>query len=138
LGKFIDLAHTKVYPRGNGKPERIEFAGEYLGGHPAFPTKRDVYLRVGVQNLVIPELRLSIPYQNIKRIENMTKDRITTTRVFFLGVVGALWKKEQLYMVLTYRDKASRSNLSMVFRMNKIEEVQPLIYQKVINAKAKK
>jgi hypothetical protein len=118
--------------------EKMEFTGEYLGGHPAFPVKSNVHMMLGAENLIIDELELFVPYKNIKRIENMTKEKITATRVFLLGIVGALWKKEQLYMVLTYRDKAADNDLSMVFRMDRIEEVQPLIYQKMINAKAKK
>jgi hypothetical protein len=131
LDKPADITRAKVHIDQ-------EFIGEYLGGHPAFPKKSNVHLILEAQNLVVHELGLSIPYRNIKRIENMTKDKITATRVLLLGIVGALWKKEQLYMVLTYRDKAAGNDLSMVFKMEKIEKVQPLIYQKMVNARAKK
>ena len=118
------------------------FTGEYLGGHPAFPKKKNVQLILGAQNLVVRSpfqvMELSIPYRSIKRIENMTKDKITATRVIFLGIAGALWKKEQLYMVLTYRDKAAGNNLSVVFKVDQIEKAQPLIYQRMLNAKARK
>ena len=51
--------------------------------------------------------------------------------MILLGVVGALWKKEQLYMVLTYEDKVIKADQSMVFKMDKIGEAQPLIYQRI-------
>ena len=114
------------------------FKGEYLGGHPAFPKKSNVHLLLESQNLSIPELDLSISYRSIKRIENMTKEKISATRVVFLGIAGALWKKEQQYMVLTFRDKAAGNDLSLIFKMNQIEEAQPSIYQKIVAAKAKK
>ena len=92
---------------------------------------------LGRESLVIPEFELSITYINLKRIENMTRDKISAARVVFLGVVGALWKKEQQYMVLTYRDKYAGNNLSLVFKMPHLEDVQPFIYNKMIEGRRK-
>jgi hypothetical protein len=68
-----------------------------------------VYLTLYPNYLVIDEMELSIPYKSIKRLENMTKDKITAARVVFLGIAGALWKKEQLYTVLNTEMRSQRS-----------------------------
>lgn len=136
---YLDTPVEKAQPEVETKMDAAqEFAGEYLGGHPAFPKKSRVHLSLEEQDLVISEMEVSIPYRNIKRIESMTKEKITAARVLFLGIVGALWKKEQLYMVLTYKDGASRSNISMIFKLDEIEKAQPSIYQRMIDAKSKK
>lgn len=146
LDKSVDMSHARTGFGELATPESeqyinrevMEFIGEYIGGHPAFPVNENVRLTLWAQSLEIPELGLSIPYQDIKRVGNMTKKKIAVTRIIFLGVIGALWKKEQLFMVLTYQDKVAETDLSMVFRMDKIEEVQPLIYQRMVHAKTKK
>lgn len=117
------------------KEQKIEFKGEYLGGHSAFPKKRDVHLILEPQNLLVKELGLTIPYREIESIENMTKDKISAKRVLLLGVVGALWKKEELYMVLTYQDKVINAEQEMVFKMEKINDAQPAIYMRMAEAK---
>jgi hypothetical protein len=96
-----------------------------------------VHLTLYPNNLFIDEMELPIPYKNIKRLENMTKDKITAARVVFLGIAGALWKKEQLYTVIKYKDAKSKSDLSLVFKFDKIKEVQPMIYQKMVESKKK-
>jgi hypothetical protein len=117
-----------------------EFRGEYFGGHPAYPKKQDVHIVLEEESLIIPELNLSLPYRSLKKIENITGEKISAARVALfgavgLGTVGALWKKEQTYMVLTYHDKEASSNLGLVFKVPHIEKVQPLIYKKMIEAK---
>jgi hypothetical protein len=113
-----------------------EFKAEYLGGHSAFPKKKDVKLILEPDQLVIEKMGLSFPYKQIKNIENMTKDKISAKRVILLGVIGALWKKEKIYMVLTVDDPVAKKDQDMVFDVEKIEEAQPLIYQKVTMAKS--
>ena len=119
------------------KGEKEKFKGEYLGGHSAFPKKRDVHIILEEEALTIPELALKIPYRDIISIENMTKEKISAARVLLLGIVGALWKKEQLFMVLKYHDSTLNAEQSMVFKMDKIEEAQRAIYNRMVAAKQK-
>jgi len=119
-----------------GKKDKTpEFKAEYLGGHSAFPKKRDVKLILEPDQLVIEKMDRTFPYKQIKNIENMTKDKISAKRVILLGVIGALWKKEKTYLVLTVEDPVAKKDQDMIFDVEKIEEAQPLIYQKVAAAK---
>jgi len=113
---------------------KTEFKGEYLGGHAAFP--QAVYIRLQLEENVlrIHGLNLDIPYKAITEIKNVTKQKIDTDRVLLLGILGALWKKEELYLVLTYADSSNMSQ-SMVFKIYELNEAQPAIYAKVVAAK---
>jgi tetratricopeptide (TPR) repeat protein len=141
------------------------FTGEYLGGHIRFPTKRHVKLilssdTIAIQNNISQEKQfyetsssqlepfanlLEIKYADIKKIENLTKDKISTGRVaalWLLGgstgaVAGTLWKKEKLYMVLTYYDDKISADQNLIFDMDNIEKAQSSIYTKVSAAKLK-
>jgi len=112
-----------------GKKEKTEFKGQYLGGHPAYPKKRDVKIKVCEACLEIPELNLNIRYDNIKKIENTTKDKMSAGRVLLLGVVGALWKKEQILTVLTVQNGATSQDL--VFKFDNVEDAQVAIYNRI-------
>lgn len=112
-----------------GKKEKTEFKAEYLGGHAAFPKKRGVKVKLSQARLEIPELRLSVPYGNIKKIENTTREKMSAGRVILLGVIGALWKKEQVLTVLTIQDGATPQDL--VFKFDDVEEAQVAIYNRI-------
>jgi hypothetical protein len=123
-------------PFGLGKKEeKTEFKGEYLGGHSFYPKKRDVKLILEPENLVVKDMNLTIAYRDISNIENMTKDKISAKRVILLGLVGALWKKEELYMVLTYNDRVANTEQNMIFKMDKLEEAQQAIYGRLAAAR---
>ena len=49
-------------------------------------------------------------------------------------MVGALWKKKKLYMVLNYKDDNGNIQ-NIVLDVDKIEEVQPTIYRRMMQAK---
>jgi hypothetical protein len=112
-----------------GKKEKTEFRGQYLGGHPAYPKKRDVKIKLSDASLEIPELKMNIPYNNIKKIENTTRDKMSAGRVILLGVVGALWKKEQTLTVLTVQNGATSQDL--VFKFDDVEDAQVAIYNHI-------
>ena len=119
------MKHTPLF----GKKEKTEFKGQYLSGHPAYPKKRDVKIELCETCLEIPELDLSIPYGDIKKIENTTRDKMSAGRVLLLGVVGALWKKEQILTVLTVQ--TDTTSLNLVFKFDNVEEAQGAIYDRI-------
>ena len=77
-------------------------------------------------------------------VGNMDVETISALRVVGLGliflplaIVGAMWKKKKLYTVIQYDDGIKEQ--ALVFDFGKhMEEVQPLIYQKVIEQRRKK
>jgi hypothetical protein len=81
-------------------------SARWLGGHKAYPKKRDVKVLVYADRLVIEKgLDIEIPFESISNIENSDAQRITKTRVLLTGViVGLLWKKKFLYTVIDYND----------------------------------
>lgn len=112
-----------------GKKEKVEFKGEYLGGPPAFPKKRNVKVKLCETCLEVDELHLNVAYNAIKKIENTTREKMSAGRVLLLGVVGALWKKEQVLTVLTVQDGAALNNL--VFKFEDVEDAQKAIYNRI-------
>lgn len=118
-----------------GKKEGTVFKGEYIGGHSAYAKKQKVCLNCEPDKLTIKELNLSIPYNEIKNIENTTKDKLSAGRVVLLGVVGALWKKEERYLALTFPDHVLKNDQTLVFKMDKLQEAQTAIYNRVAEAR---
>ena len=118
-----------------GSKDKTAFKGEYLGGHSAYAKKQKVCLNVDPDCLKIEELSLSIPYNDIKKIENTTKDKLSAGRVVLLGVVGALWKKEERLLALTVTDNVLKQDQTLVFKMDKLQDAQTAIYNRVAEAR---
>lgn len=111
-------------------PDRIEFfkLPGYIGRHPdrirEYKKEReDVF---------------SIPYEKIQNVQTMTKKEITAGRIALTGLIGLAWKKKKEYMVITYEDEIGMVQNPVFDLGKKIKEVQPLIYQKVVEAKKSK
>ena len=51
-----------------------------------------------------------------------------------LAIVGATWKKKIIYSVIEYNDGMDEQTIILDFG-KKLEEIQPLVYQKVLNAR---
>jgi hypothetical protein len=121
---------------GKGKPE-YSYKAKYLGGHSAYPKNMDVNLILMPDYLEIPKFPVQIPYGKIKNVQGMTQEKLTAARVMLLGLLAFAAKKKKLFMVLTYEDEVGIEQ-SPVFDVDKIEEVQPVIYQRMLNARKSK
>lgn len=133
---------------GKDQFEPVAFWAEYVGGHPMYPKKREVNLVLEREQLVVqevvwgsyqtdnPPIRFSVPYKDIKRVENMTREKIDSGCVLLLGVLGALWKEEKTYMVVTSNDRVAKQEQSLVFDVEKLEEAQQALYQRVVAARS--
>lgn len=111
-----------------------EFKVGYMGGHKAFPKKTHTKVRIYDDGVELMEPNLRIPYSSMSRIENMEEKKISVSRVAALGIVGALWKKKCLYTVVQYGDGIDSQTIVLDFG-GKIDQVQPLIYQKMLYAR---
>jgi hypothetical protein len=112
----------------------------YVGGHKAFPKKSHTKVGIYSDRLELTNPSILIPYSSIKNIENMDDKKISKLRVVVLGlvflplaIVGALWKKKMLYTVIQYNDETDEQTIILDFG-KKIEEIQPLVYQKMLSA----
>jgi len=128
--------------------EQNKFRGEYLGGHAARASKCNVIFTLlpteifieheleqtklvdgGFQHSINIVPMLHIPYNAIKEVKNVTKDSIDALRVIALGVVGALWKKEETYLCIVYNDGIQEQTL--IFGSEKMDVLQREIYQRL-------
>ena len=124
------------------RTEKYGYKAKYLGGHPAFPKSMKCELALYPDALEIPQMPLRLEYKNIESVqsesaENMSARRTVLGALIFGpagAVVGALWKKKKLYMVLNYKDDDGNIQ-NIVLDVDKIEEVQPTIYRRMMQAK---
>ncbi len=109
--------------------------GEYLGGSGAYPSRNQITLSVGQNEVYVHPWKLHIPYSSIKEVKNIDKSHMSALRVVVLGVAGALWKKNDRYLCLVYNDEVQEQNPVFKFDKDKLEKVQTLIYQQVVKAR---
>jgi len=113
----------------------VPWAGPYTTLCKWFCQKARALVEVDPDCLKIKELGLSIPYDEIWKIENTTKEKLSAGRVVMLGVVGALWKKEERLMALTVTDHVLKQDQTLVFKMDKLQDAQTAIYNRVAEAR---
>jgi hypothetical protein len=113
----------------------FKFEAEYMGGHKAFPRKKDTDVLIYHDRLVLKALGIDIPFSSVKNMENSDADRITKTRVFLTGpIIGLLWKKKFLYTVIDYND--GMVDQTIILDLHKsIEKAQTIIYQRILSSR---
>lgn len=116
------------------KKYEYSYKATYLGGHSAFPKQMKVHLTLLPDCIEIPEFPAKIPYSKIKNVQSVTKEKLSAMRLLLVGLLAFAWKKKKLYMLLTYEDDAGIEQ-NPVFDVEKIEEVQPTIYQRMVAAR---
>ena len=130
----------------SSKNLEVEFYTKYLGGHKAYPTTKGINTRIYIypDGIGVGNPNLFIPYSQMTNIENMNDKKISALRVVGLGliflplaIVGALWKQKKLYTVIEYHDGLDTQQVIFDFDDN-VEKMQPLIYQRMLQAKIKK
>jgi hypothetical protein len=118
----------------NSGGDKMRFKAEYIGGHPLYTKKMKVELVVDSNELRIPEMNLTIPYNKLTNVQKMTQEKISALRLFLVGIFALAWKKKKEFLVISYRDDAEIEH-SMVFDTKEIDNVTPLLYQKMIEAR---
>jgi len=81
-------------------------------------------------------LDLIIPYSSIANIKGVEDRRITKTRGYYIGPIALFWKKNYIYTVIDYNDGSDDQSIVIDFH-RRAEEVQKLIYQRMISARNK-
>ena len=111
-----------------------ELTAKYIGGHKAFPKQTHTQVLILPDRLELVKPSLVVPYISITNIENMDERKISALRVALLGIVGLFWKKKCLYTVVQYNDGLDEQTIVIDFG-KQIDEIQPLIYQKMLEAR---
>jgi len=78
-----------------------------------------------------------VSYESMYKIETANEDKISAFRVAMLGNVGGLWKKKHVYTVIQYKDEVGEKTIVLDFG-KRIDEVQPLIYQNMLESRKNK
>lgn len=113
----------------------------YVGGHKAWPKPVNTMIFIYDDRIELGAKQetpvLTIPYADIKNMENMDEQKISAERVVGLGlvfvplaIVGAIWKKRHIYTVIRYKDELDEQTVVLDFEDN-IDKFQPFIYRKV-------
>jgi hypothetical protein len=109
-----------------------KFGAEYMGGHKAFPKKKDTDVLIFHDRIILKSLGIDIPFSSIKNMENSDAERITKTRVFLTGpIIGLLWKKKFLYTVIDYNDGMVDQTVILDLHRS-VQEAQTVIYQRML------
>jgi hypothetical protein len=118
------------------KGPAFAYKAKYLGGHSGYPKAMDVNLALNPDHLEIPEFPVMVPYHKITNVQSMSQDKLTAARLLLVGLFAFAWKKKQMFMVLTYEDELGLiQNPVFHIEKDKINEVQPTIYQRMMNAR---
>jgi hypothetical protein len=119
----------------------------YIGGHVEYPKSRGCQITLYDNRIELNFEKTSffgntfeknptivISYQSMTNIENANEDRLSALRVTMLGIIGGLWKKKHVYTVIQYKDEIGEKTIALDFG-NKIDQVQPLIYHKMLDSR---
>ncbi len=120
-----------------------EYYIKYKGGHSGLPKETWVLFNIYPERIEFFTKKergniFSIPYERIQNVQSLTKKEITAGRIALTGLIGLAWKKKKEYMVITFEDEVGMAQNPVFDLGKKIKEVQPAIYQKVVDAKSRK
>lgn len=138
--KTKEEINAEKYAKRLKKPDHV-FDVKYLGGHKAFPTKkeRDARISIFIDRIEVKtdKFGAEIPFVLMTNIENMDERRITTKRWFLVGVWAIAWKKKYVYTVIEYDD--GKDTQGLIFDFGKhLESKQGEIYRRMMSTRNKK
>lgn len=94
-----------LFRRGAQEKLDYKFDDEYMGGHKAYPKKRDTEILIYHDRIILKKLELDIPFESMINVENSDAERLTKTRMILTPfLLGFFWKKKYLYTVIDYND----------------------------------
>jgi hypothetical protein len=70
------------------------------------------------------------------KVESLPSEKISTLRVLISPIGGLLFRKKELFLTLSFKDNINMEQ-SIVFRMNKPDEVHKAIYDRVAETRQK-
>lgn len=112
-----------------------------MGGHPQYPKQRNgaaIALwndSFGIYFDRDEPATITVPYNRITNIESMSEQQMKLGRVLAFGIVGALWKKKHLYTIIQYQNEYNITCGIVLDLDSKIEQVQSVIYQRMVESK---
>lgn len=86
-------------------------------------------------HLEVPELELTIPYDQLQNVQSMTKEDLTLGSMILFGLYAFAMKKRTDYLVITFNDVVGIEQNAVFDLFGKISEIQPFLYEQMINAR---
>lgn len=109
---------------------------QYIGGHKAYPEPKWSLIFFYNDRFVINVYDLTIPYDKIKNVSNISK-RKRHEDWLSLGIVGFVaWKRNAIYTLVEYFDGQDDQKVVIDFHHN-ANYVQGLIYKKMLECRRK-
>jgi hypothetical protein len=108
----------------------------YMGGHKAYPEPKWTEIFFYEDRIVIDECKITIPYKQIKDIDN-SKERKRHEDWVALGLIGLFWKRNAIYTIIEYDDGVDIQRVVIDFQ-NNANYAQGLIYKKMLESRKNK
>jgi len=112
-----------------------EFTAQYVGGYGAYPEPLYVLMLTYSDHLEVPELGLTMPYDQLQNVQSMTKEDLSLGNVMLFGLWGFAMKKRTDYLIITFNDVVGIEQNPVFDVLGKISEIQPFLYEQMENAR---
>jgi hypothetical protein len=124
--------NLQIKKSGQQEKPDYKFGAEYMGGHKAYPKKRDTNVLVFHDRIVLDKLDLDIHFRSITNIENSDAERLTKTRMLLTPFfIGFFWKKRYLYTIIDYHD--GMDDQTVILDLHRaVEKAQSIFYQRML------
>lgn len=131
---------TREEEQGQGQaveqPILVDRYARYLGGHPMYPNGMDTIAvfwwdRLELRGKADKPAELTILYEDMTNVETLTEEHMKLGRVLVFGLYGALWKKDEPYTLIEYKDEIGRER-GIAMEFNDIEQAQRFLYQRIV------
>lgn len=90
--------------RNHSVKQEIEYDSKYMGGHKLYPKSSEVKVSLFADRIEIEALHIRMSYTSITDVENADEKKITTKRMFLVGLYAFAWKKKDLFTIIEYID----------------------------------
>lgn len=114
-------------------PDR--FTARYVGGYGEYPEPLFVLMLTYPDHLEVPELELTIPYDQLQNVQSMTKEDLTLGNMILFGLYAFAMKKQTDYLVITFNDVIGIEQNPVFDLFGKISEIQPFLYEQMVNGR---
>jgi len=106
---------------GKNDAASTTYKAKYLGGHSGFQNAKAVHLVVTPEHIAIPEMKLTIPLNQIENAQLVKEEKFATS------LITLPWtKKNKKFIMLTFLDENSYEE-NMVLDVDKAEEANTAI-----------
>jgi len=86
-------------------------------------------------HLEVPELGLTIPYDQLQNVQSMTKEELKLGNIILFGLFAFAMKERTDCLVFTFRDVHGIEQNPIFDLFGKISKIQPFLYEQMVNAR---